>query len=124
MKYLLFLLGLSLTVLACQQDNSDAAIGTWRVSYYYDNAKDETSKFSGYSFDIKAGGAFVATLPSGEKVTGNWVQNSSSNKFIISISGTEALDDMVDDWQILEQTDNLIKLKDDSKEEFLHLSRL
>ncbi len=43
----------------------------------------------------------------------------------MTISGTDALDDMTDDWLIVEKTDSFIKLKDDNltKKEEIHLQR-
>ncbi len=97
--------------------------GNWKVVYYFDD-KDETYKFNGYSFVFSTDGKLTATF-SGQTKTGVWSVNSSSNKLIITISGTDALDDMTDDWLIVEKTDASIKLKDDNltKKEEIHLQR-
>lgn len=86
--------------------------GTWKVTYFYDD-KDETSDFNGYTFDFKSDGKFVATFSS-NTVTGTWSEDKSSNKLIINISGTKALEEIDDDWLILEKTSTSIKLKDDN----------
>lgn len=115
---------------SCEPDDSvsvavDEVVtsGNWKVVYYFDD-KDETYKFNGYSFVFSTDGKLTATF-SGQTKTGVWSVNSSSNKFIMTISGTDALDDMTDDWLIVEKTDTFIKLKDDNltKKEEIHLQR-
>jgi hypothetical protein len=98
--------------------------GTWKVSYYFDNGKDETSDFNGYLFEFQSDGVLVAKF-SGQTVRGTWSENTSSNKFIINISGNDRLDDTTDDWLIISKTATSIQLKDDntSKNEQLHFSK-
>lgn len=125
-KVLIFI-GLGVFI-ACRNNSSNdptpsLSAGNWRVSYYYDD-KDETNNYSNHTFEFKANGQFVATF-SGQSVTGTWVENSSSNKFVITITGTKVLDDLADDWLITEKTATSIKLKDDNstKIEVLHFQK-
>lgn len=119
----LAVLGLS----ACHKSNDDNGTqvqnnlpgGKWTVHYYWDKDKDESSNFSGYSFDFQSNGKLVATLPGGSAVSGTWT--TSSTKLTITITGSDELDDLTDDWLIIEQTDTLIKLKDDNN---THLEEL
>lgn len=92
----------------------------WVVSYFWDKTKEETHKFSGYTFNFKSGGVFEAINASGV-VKGTWSISSSSQKLIINISPIGVLDELSDDWIILEKTNKLIKLKDDNDE---HLEEL
>ena len=127
----LFLMAILLTGFsACEQEDSASPVidevvttGTWKVHYYYDD-KDETYKFNGYNFTFGNDGKLTATF-SGQTKTGTWSVNTSSNKFIITISGTDALDDMSDDWLIVERKADFISLKDDNpdRKEELHLGK-
>lgn len=119
------------TFLACKNSSSNdvnptnsTIVGVWKVSYFYDD-KDETSDFNGYTFDFKSDGKFVATF-STNTVNGTWSEDKSSNKLIISISGTKALDEIDNDWLITEKTSTSIKLKDDNvtKNEQLYFTKI
>ncbi len=87
--------------------------GDWKVSYYWDKDKDETNDFSGYSFLFKDNGVLEA-LKNGVVSTGTWQVNSSSNKLIIFMGATNPLENLNDDWIIVEKTNSVIKLKDDN----------
>ncbi|MBL7813642.1 MAG: hypothetical protein JNL70_01465 [Saprospiraceae bacterium] len=127
MKKLLFFALILHLFSACNNNSSvDPSLdGTWKVSYYLDSGKDETSNFSGYTFDFQSNGTLIAKF-SGQTVTGTWSENTSSNKLIINISGTDKLDDAADDWLIISKTATSIKLRDDntSKDEQLHFTKL
>jgi hypothetical protein len=130
MKKLLVLSIVLSTFMACKNSSSNnvnpsnsTIVGVWKVSYFFDD-KDETSDFNGYTFDFKSDGKFVATFPS-KTVSGRWSEDKSSNKLIIDISGTKALENVADDWLITEKTNTSIKLKDDNvtKNEQLHFTK-
>lgn len=106
-------------------NNSSSVIGNWKVTYYWDKDKDETNDFSGYTFDFQSDGTLVGKI-GGTTYQGTWSENNSSNKLILTITGTKALDDMTDDWLIQEKTSSSIKLKDDNTEhlEELYFERL
>lgn len=101
-------------------DDSSNLSGVWKVSYYWDKDKEETSDFNGYSFKFEEDGTFIAER-NGNTQKGSWKVSDSSKKFIISINSVKPLDDLVDDWLIIEKSDNLIKLRDDSDD---HLEEL
>lgn len=122
----LFLLGLA----ACNHDDDNLTTdnppqGTWAVTYFWDKDHEETDDFTGYTFEFQTGGVFKATKGS-QSWTGTWSESSNSNKLNISITGTDVLDELTDDWLILEKTDSSIQLKDDNDEhlEELHFSKL
>jgi hypothetical protein len=98
--------------------------GKWKVTFYWDKDKDETSDFSGYAFEFQSNGTLLATVPGGTTVSGTW--SITSTKFIISITGTDPLNSMTHDWLLLEKTDTLIRLQDDNTthQEELHLEKL
>lgn len=100
---------------SCSKSDNVAVInppiaGTWRVSLYWDK-KDETSKFSGYSFSFNAGGQ--ATVTNGSStVSGSW--SESSTKFTISFGTDPVFSKLNKDWLKEEKTATSIKLKDDN----------
>lgn len=136
MKNVLFFSLLALAFAACQHGDDDGSTpngnngGTiptgsqWKVTYFFDKDKDETSDFSGYVFEFETGGIFVANVPGGSTVEGTWQETSS--KLIIAIPGAKPLEELNDDWLLIEKTDNVIKLRDDNDEhlEELHFQRI
>lgn len=121
-KSLQLLLLAATILLSCTDDSNDSFTnkddtltnaGIWRVTYYWDKDKDETSDFAGYTFVFESGGIFKATK-TGTTTTGNWQINSSGNRLIINTGvTTKPLDDLNDDWIITEKANKRIKLKDD-----------
>lgn len=115
-------------------DNSSPSVsstissGTWRVSYYYDKTKDETSDFAGYTFTFQSGGQLTASSSAGSE-NGTWSEkndddNGGSHKLVITIGSSTPLIELTDDWVITSQSDSKIELKDDSNNnEILHLSK-
>lgn len=99
---------------------------TWTISSYIDKGKDETYHFSGYSFTFGENGIFSATT-SGSEYTGSWSISSSnsgfddsgnhssnSNKFIITATGNDQMDELSDDFMIVSISSTEIILKDDN----------
>lgn len=101
-------------------NNGNPNTGSWKVTYFWDKDKEETSKFNSHSFEFQGNGTLVATT-NGGNYTGTWSKNSGGTRFNISISGTDALDEMTDDWLLDEMTTTIIKLRDDNAE---HLEQL
>lgn len=130
-----FLWGALLIASACQSsknDNnpvpaSDLNNSTWRVTYFFDRDKEETSDFNGYTFEFREDGSFVANLPGGGTQTGTWQFQDQNTELAILIAGGKPLDDITDDdWDVTEHTANSLKLRDDSDDhvEELHLQRV
>ncbi len=92
------------------------------MSFYFDTG-DETSKFSGYTFNFNAGGVLQASK-AGSLFSGTW--SEGSNKLNINFGTTPVLEDLNDDWLIIEKTGLIIRLKDDNpaQDDQLHFSRL
>lgn len=127
----LFLVALTISLAACSKSNDDTNLnnntnkteqvaGNWKVTYYYDSGKDETSDYSGYSFNFNTGDVLEAINGSGT-YTGTWRigdhssdDDSSSNRLVIAISGNKAMEDLSDDWVIVKITDTEIWLQDDN----------
>lgn len=99
--------------------------GTWMVSLYSESGKDETSDFTGFVFEFKSNGTLAATKPNGEIVIGSWSYDDAATKYIISISATDKLDKLNDNWIIVSKSSELIELQDDNaaKNELLNFKK-
>jgi hypothetical protein len=127
----LFLLALTISLASCSKSNddnpsnssankTDQVKGNWSVTYYFDSGKDETSDYSGYTFDFASSGVLTA-MNGQSSYSGTWRigdsssdDDSSSNKLVISITGNKYMDDLQDDWLIVKITDSEIRLMDDN----------
>lgn len=121
-KLILFLSVSVLLLASCTKENTPSNVQqkvsakTWEVTYYWDKDKDETYKFSGYTFNFNADQTMDA-ISSGSTVSGTWAFDNSDDSydhFIIAITAPEPLDDLVDDWHVVNLSDDLIELKDES----------
>ncbi len=94
-----------------------AKSGTWKITYFYDTDKEETTNFTGYNF------TFGSTLTATNGVnthTGTWsITDSNSNDdsmddlhFNIAFTAPPDFEDLSDDWDIIEVTETKIKLTD------------
>jgi major membrane immunogen (membrane-anchored lipoprotein) len=105
---------------ACSSDdntvpnNIDDTIqsGKWRVTYYWDD-KDETSDYNGYAFEFKSGNILTATKGASTH-NGTWssTTDDSRKKLIINFSTPEVLEEISDDWKVIEMTEVKVKLED------------
>lgn len=100
----------------------------WRVSYFYDNDKDETSYFSGYTFEFRSDNTLVANNGS-NTISGTWNETVDDNlpRLVIQLNTTnDKLDELNDDWVVESKTASEIKLKDDNpdRNEQLHFTKL
>lgn len=124
---LCLLIFVSLFVLSCSKDTSTILVGAkWKVSYYYENNSDKTSKFSGYTFEFTSNGAYKATLGDGTTYNGSWLEDVSNSKLIFTGPNSAALDKFNNSWIIISKSSSEIKLKDDdiSKSEELTLTKI
>jgi len=111
------------------QQVTDKVTGKWKVTYFFDD-KDETSHFTGYTFEFKSGGTLVAEHSSKGTFTGSWSNEDKSSKhgpkLIITISGNEEMEELSDDWEIIVMNDTRMELRDDNKTktEEVHFEKL
>lgn len=93
--------------------------GTWRISYYYDTDHEETNEFNGYDFTFGANNILTASNGTITN-TGTWtITDSNSNDdnlsdldFNISFGNPAQFVEISDDWEIMEKSNTVIKLKD------------
>jgi hypothetical protein len=115
--FALILVAQTLIFSTCSKDDDTViapggdVTGNWKVNFYWDNTKDETYKFSGYSFVFNSSGV-ISAINGGTTVNGTWSETGS--KLIIDFGTHPVLSDMNDDWLKTEKTTGSIKLKDDN----------
>jgi hypothetical protein len=107
-------------------EKSNLSGGTWKVTYFTDSGKDETSDFSGYTFTFGTGGALTVTSPSSATFTGSWSIKSGStsggygsgssdpDKLVMTISGDTQMTKISKSWMIVKLTSTDIWLSDDN----------
>lgn len=87
--------------------------GTWRITLYMDDNKNETSDYTGYSFTFNANKS-VTALKNAQTTTGNWssFNDSGKVKFLINFGDIFPLDEISDDWDVKLLTSQKIELED------------
>ena len=125
-KYILFLsVVCTLFLLACDNKaddnnsvvsvttvNASVITSTWRITYFFDSNKDETSNFTGYNFTFANGGVLTATKNT-TTVTGSWSagNDNSKTKLIISFASPATFAELSEDWEIIEFSPTKIKMR-------------
>ena len=106
----------------------DLTTGDWYVTYYFDDF-DETTDFDGYVFNYAADGTATATNPSGT-TNGSWSTSSGDEtplELNLNFGTVLPLDELAEDWDVLEVTSEIIRLKDisggDGSTDFLTFER-
>tara|TARA_R110002072_G_scaffold193809_2_gene350957 strand:- start:18 stop:1520 length:1503 start_codon:yes stop_codon:yes gene_type:complete len=85
--------------------------GVWYVSYYFDDT-DETSDFAGYEFDFATDNTATATV-NNSTTNGTWnITTGSTPDLVLFFGESDPLDELDDDWDIIEATNEIIRLKD------------
>lgn len=84
--------------------------GTWRITYFFDD-QDETANYSSYNFTFNTNNTVIVTSTS-STITGTWSNylDSGNSKLNLIFDGI-VLDEIEEDWQIIEHTSSLIRLK-------------
>jgi len=132
MKRLLLPVILACCLASCSKDdknsnNGDPVTGNWRVSFFYDNDKDETSDYTGLTFSFNTNGS-IHVSGQGQQATGTWKQFSDDGlpRLEINFNTTNSdLQELNDDWVIESKNNSEIKLSDDNpdRNEQLHFQR-
>jgi hypothetical protein len=118
--YALLLAVTTVAVIRCNSDDSASATdvdnalitGGWKITYYFDD-KDETSDFNGYTFTFESNGT-AAAAKGGDTTAGTWSTENSSNgtlKLNLDFGTTDPLDELEEDWKVIEMTGNKIRLE-------------
>lgn len=102
--------------------------GDWYVTFYFDD-NDETSNYSDYVFNFASDGSATATDSSGP-TNGTWSTSAGDETELelnLNFGIIPPLDELAEDWDVLEVTNDIIRLKDvsggDGSEDFLTFER-
>ncbi|WP_299337169.1 hypothetical protein [uncultured Psychroserpens sp.] len=102
--------------------------GDWYVTYFFDDT-DETSDFADYVFNFASDNTATATDMNGT-TNGLWSTTSGDDTLLglnLNFGTSIPLDELADDWDVLEVTNDIIRLKDvsggDGSEDFLTFER-
>jgi hypothetical protein len=102
--------------------------GDWYVTFYFDDV-DETSNYADFVFNFNTDGTATAT-DSGGTTDGVWSTSPGDETELglnLNFGTIPPLDDLADDWDVLEVTNDIIRLKDisggDGSEDFLTFER-
>lgn len=138
---LMLMLSLITLIFSCSNKSNDLTPnqisdnlkqGSWSVSYYAENGKDETHKFSGYSLIFSNDNVLELMKGLQNSYSGSWYyenpsddSSESNKKLVLNIFGDDVADKLQDDWLIIESTSDFFHLIDDNieKQEVLKLSR-
>jgi len=84
--------------------------GTWRINYFFDN-QDETSNYSGFNFTFNANGT-TSAMKNATTINGTWLayMDSGNQKLDLGFDGV-TLDEIEEDWRVIEFTSTNIRLK-------------
>ncbi len=101
--------------------------GQWEITYFFDD-EDETGDFAGYIFTFLDGG--VAKAQKGDITTnGSWYANGDDGALELQLNfgSSSPLDELEDDWDIIEFDGTIVKLRDisggDGSVEYLTFER-
>ena len=85
--------------------------GTWRVTLLSDNNFDNTAFYNGYNFTFNTDRSSKA-VKDATMIEGSWAAytDSGQNKLTLSFDGA-TLDQLENDWKVLEYTSTYIRLK-------------
>ncbi|MEP2937378.1 MAG: hypothetical protein ABJM06_03210 [Gilvibacter sp.] len=86
--------------------------GAWYVTNYFDDI-DQTNLFCDYVFEFGADGSAVAVNGDGT-TPGDWSTSASDSGLDLNLNFGEGvpLDELMDDWDVVEFDENIIRLRD------------
>ena len=90
--------------------------GQWRITYFFDSDREETSKFAGYTFAFNEDDTVKVTRGT-TTVAGMWsITHNGSNDdmksghFNLTFSGNDTFDELNEDWNFIFQNSQKIEL--------------
>ena len=102
--------------------------GDWYVTYFFDDT-DETADYADYTFNFASNHTATATDSNGT-TNGNWSTFAGDETVLglnLNFGASMPLDELANEWDVLEVTNDIIRLKDisggDGTEEFLTFER-
>lgn len=102
--------------------------GDWYITYFFDDI-DDTADYMDYTFNFSSDETATATDSNGT-INGTWSTTSGDDTELglnLNFGTGIPLDELADDWDVLEVTNDMIRLKDisggDGSEDFLTFER-
>lgn len=87
--------------------------GVWYITYFFDDF-DETSNYTGYEFTFSTDNTAQATNGT-NTVPGTWMfEGGNTPDLTLFFGTTDPFDELDDDWDIIEATNEIIRLRDES----------
>ena len=98
--------------------------GSWRISYYHEGDDDETSVYNGFVFTFNTNNT-ITIIRNSSTFTGTWSFFEEDGVDILEIDfEDDPLDDLDDDWELLEFSSTLIQLKEEGDNEYLSFTKI
>ncbi|MCB0443796.1 MAG: hypothetical protein KDC50_07070 [Flavobacterium sp.] len=98
--------------------------GNWRISYYHNGDEDDTSVYNGYVFTFNTANTITITRNS-STFNGTWLFYEEDGVDLLEIDfEDDPLDDLDDDWELLEFSSTLIQLKEEGDDEYLSFTKI
>lgn len=90
-----------------------AQSGTWRIAYFSDDGREETSNYTSDRFVFGSGGAITVTSGA-SSFSGIWssYKDDGVTKLNIDFASPARLLELTDDWDVVEVNSNMISLRD------------
>jgi hypothetical protein len=87
--------------------------GSWVITLYDDSGEDETGHFSSYLFTFDSTGTVTAVKDS-ISIPGTWISltDDNINEIYLDFGSASPLNELNDDWDIIEKSSVKIRLKD------------
>ena len=85
--------------------------GNWYVSYFFYDNFDDTNSYNGYSFTFNTNDTLIA-VKNGVTTNGTWqIENDGSEKKLNLNFDGNALNNIDEDWKIIEFTSSIIRTR-------------
>ena len=87
--------------------------GEWKVASYIDDGNDQTADYTDFVFDFNADGTATATDSNGT-TNGTWsvIIDDNELNLVLNFGTAFPLEELEDDWDVLDFTDVLVELQD------------
>lgn len=89
--------------------------GTWKITLFQEDSEDYTIDYAGDVFTFKKDGTVSATH-SATSFNGTWSteKDDDHTELNLTFSNPSELLELSDDWDVIEKTDRILKLLDES----------
>lgn len=91
--------------------------GTWKITLFSEDGEDYTVGYEGDTFTFNANGTVDVTHAS-TSFSGTWATSKDDDhtELVLTFTNPAELQELSDDWDLIEKTDTSIKLHDESSD--------